>query len=182
MTNIPEYEEFCDAYLVRARIFSSQLVPNDNRRDRQSLTDRINVVILMFRYQQLPNQQQQSAMIPSGVHWIIEFCWKCDTKNRMVSFYKSRNIFKRIFSKNLCFENNRSSGGKVRRWLPEFIAWVSAILGWAARRRWWECWKKNSWNCQISWRCLQGWNFKFFLSDNSSTYCIVRNRKIESSS
>ena len=68
MTNIPEYEEFCDAYLVRARYFSSELVPNDNRRDRQSLTDRINVVILMFRYQQLPNQQQQSAMIPSGVH------------------------------------------------------------------------------------------------------------------
>ena len=25
MTNIPEYEEFCDAYLVRARYFSSQL-------------------------------------------------------------------------------------------------------------------------------------------------------------
>ena len=51
----------------------------------------INVVILIFRYQQSPNRQQQSAMILSG-------------------------------GKDLCFENNRGSRGKVRRRLPEFIA------------------------------------------------------------
>ena len=176
MTNLPEYEDFCDAYLVRA----SHLIYSEYPSYR---TECITVAIF---YVQIPAIAQSAATISDDTIWRplnYRILLKMRHEEPNGESGKSRMLVnnKNYFSTNLCFENNRSCGGKVRRWLPELIAWVSAVFGWAARRRRWKCWKKNSWNCQISWRCLQGWNFKFFLSENSLFYCFDRNRKSKSS-